>query len=640
MSSDKLVFDLASEIESTTSVFVKKDWLNILDNMNANYSSNQSVIDTSQLSNSNKWMSYREAYLLVPMLLTIAVPLNAAPVFLPAGADPIVGTLVATTGDYAIGLKNWYGQIIHSLTLDYNGTTIIQQTPFINMWNCFKLLSTLSYQDILTLGSTIGFYPDDSASFEYHPVAAAGATVADFSPSGTGTCNNSNVGFNETCSSPGATKNNFNSGAGNIGFLTRQSWINFDPAATVYSTFTTGSLASTYNSLLSATKTQELWKSYISIKTSQTAGVAGRLTISVTGQIFLKHLSSFFDRAPLLKGVFMKLTLNLNNASSTLVVQQSGTTALTRKMYCSGVSVPIGGVNPLMVASSGLTQSYTMSNAGVVAISYTPNGAANLLQNGSAAGENIFTTDISVGARVLNQTIRSMTGFDTAEGYIKSVYLYIPAYIFNPVFEQAYLSSPIKHIKYTDVYQYQILNIQGASGQINHLVTNGIANIKSVLLIPFFSASSGVVATLGQNENTGFLQGTPVFQSPFDSAGCGTTSPLCHLSNFNVQISGQNAIYNLQKYTFEEFSNQLYGQYSVNGGLTDGLSSGLIGKTDFEMSYCYYYVNVERMLPVEQSVPKSVQIVGTNMSAKACDYWVFVEYGVDIKIDAITGARV
>ena len=60
----------------------------------------------------------------------------------------------------------------------------------------------------------------------------------------------------------------------------------------------------------------------------------------------------------------------------------------------------------------------------------------------------------------------------------------------------------------------------------------------------------------------------------------------------------------------------------------------------FEMGYCYYYVNVERMLPVEQSVPKSVQIIGQNVSAKACDYYVFVEYGVEISIDALTGARV
>jgi hypothetical protein len=79
--------------------------------MNQNYNSNQSVIDTSQLSNSNKWASYREAYLLMPLLLTLSTP---AGVFKPSSAS----------SDYAIGLKNWFGSIIHSFTLDYMGTTI------------------------------------------------------------------------------------------------------------------------------------------------------------------------------------------------------------------------------------------------------------------------------------------------------------------------------------------------------------------------------------------------------------------------------------------------------------------------------------------------------------------------------------
>jgi hypothetical protein len=90
----------------------------------------------------------------------------------------------------------------------------------------------------------------------------------------------------------------------------------------------------------------------------------------------------------------------------------------------------------------------------------------------------------------------------------------------------------------------------------------------------------------------------------------------------------------------EQFNNQLYGQNAVNGGLTDGLTSGLVGRQEFDMQYCYYYVNVERMLPVEESVPKSVQIIGQNLSSKTCDYYVFVEYGVSIAIDALTGARV
>jgi hypothetical protein len=201
------------------------------------------------------------------------------------------------------------------------------------------------------------------------------------------------------------------------------------------------------------------------------------------------------------------------------------------------------------------------------------------------------------------------------------------------VFESAYLSSPVKTIKYTDIYQYQVLNI-GANSTFNNLLTNGIANIKSVLLIPFFSSTSSVAQT------TGLPAGIPCFQSPFDPAGCGCTSPLVQLSNFNVVVSGQNAIYNQQRYSFEEWNNQLYGQNAVNGGMTDGLTSSLINSLGFEMEYCYYYVNVSRMLPVEESVPKSIQIVGQNYSGKAIDLYCMIEYGVEVSIDILTGSRV
>ena len=264
--------------------------------------------------------------------------------------------------------------------------------------------------------------------------------------------------------------------------------------------------------------------------------------------------------------------------------------------------------------------------------------------------------NISVGGRCLDNTITGITTSNMSQ----SVYLYIPAYTFNPVFEQAYLSSPVKQIKYTDVYQYQVLSVSGGN-TFNNLLTNGIANVKSVLILPFFSANANTTsitpvqaglgtgvylaavgsAVLGSvNNNTGFLNGTPVWQSPFDTAGTGTTSPMCWLSNFNIQVSGQNAIYNTQRYNFEQFNNQLYGQNAVNGGLTDGITSGLIDRQKFDMCYSYYYVNVERMLPVEMSVPKSIQILGQNLSSKALDLYCFIEYGVEVSIDVLTGARV
>ena len=278
----------------------------------------------------------------------------------------------------------------------------------------------------------------------------------------------------------------------------------------------------------------------------------------------------------------------------------------------TSVSNPLGGVNPLMIASQEAN-----------------NGALNL-------GTGSYLANVSVGAICLNGQMATTAGVGTGQ-LSKSIYLYIPAYTFNPVFEQAYLSAPVKQIKYTDIYQYQVIGI-GAGQTFNNLLTNGIANIKSVLLIPFFSATTTAVG--GINPSTGLPAGIPAFQSPFDPAGTGCTSPLVQLSNFNIVVSGQNAIYNQQRYSFEQFNNQLYGENSVNGGMTDGLCSGLINSLGFEMEYCYYYVNVSRMLPVEESVPKSVQVIGQNFSGRAIDLWCFIEYGVDVSVDILTGARV
>jgi hypothetical protein len=182
---------------------------------------------------------------------------------------------------------------------------------------------------------------------------------------------------------------------------------------------------------------------------------------------------------------------------------------------------------------------------------------------------------------------------------------------------------------YTDIYQYQITNQISAGGTFNNLISNGIANIKSVLVLPFYSSTNP--------QDT--LRQSPI-QSPFDPAGAGPTSPLCLFNQFNVQISGQNAIYNTERYSYEQFANQLYGQHAVNGGLTDGMTSGLIDQKAFEMEYCYYYVNCARMLPVEEAVPKSISILGTSQSGCPIDLFIFVEYGVEVSLDVLTGARV
>jgi len=583
MSCDKLVFDLSQEVEGSPSVFVKKDWLNILDNQNGSYSSNQSVIDTSQLTNSNRYLSYREGYLAVPMLLTLATTtLATSENFLPANTR--------NSADYAVGLKNWFGQIVHSLTLDYNSTTIIQQTPYCNMWNSFKLMTSLSWGDITSQGASIGFYPDDPLTFSFEAAASL---------SGQGTCNNSNLLIASPVVNNGF--NRFKSTQGNTGFLMRSQYINFDSAG--------DSGSGTYNDLLTNTACTNIWKSFISSKVNGVnTTTQGQFQVSIMAIIYLKHLHSFFNSVPLIKGAFMKATLNLNNTSVAFT-----SAATTGAITINSVSNAVGGVCPLMIASAA-----TGNGGETLSVSTIINDTATS-----------YIANLSVGAVCLDPTLSTFVG----QGQLsRSIYLYVPAYVFNPVFESAYLSSPIKQIKYTDIYQYQITNIQ-SNGQINQLITNGIANVKSILLLAFYSPIAG-------SGNTGLPTGLPVFQSPFDTAGCGSQSPMVQLSNFNIVVSGQNMIYNTQQRAYEQFQNQFYGTNAVNGGMTDGLTSGLIDRLGFDMIYGSYYVDISRMLPVEESVPKSIQVVGTNQSAKVIDLYVFVEYGVDISIDALTGVRV
>jgi hypothetical protein len=46
------------------------------------------------------------------------------------------------------------------------------------------------------------------------------------------------------------------------------------------------------------------------------------------------------------------------------------------------------------------------------------------------------------------------------------------------------------------------------------------------------------------------------------------------------------------------------------------------------------------MLPVEVNVPKAIQIIGQNMSAKPVDLFCFISYSIDVSIDLLSGSRV
>jgi hypothetical protein len=560
---------MASQSESEPNIFLKKDYIQILDNQSGNYNSNQAVIDTSQISNSNKYINYREAYLNVPLTLCLATT-TASNTFNPTGANAV---------DYGIGLKNSYFSMIHSLSVDLGGTTICQTTPYQSLWNNFKLLTTLSYQDLLTIGPSIGFYPDNSASWSYNTAASVYGSI--------GVSNNVN-----NFSAPVVTGAANAHETTNSGMYQRQRAWNFNIAGL------TAPTQSAFSALISQSSLNTIYKSNV-IKVA-----AGIWQCQIVATIYLRHLHSFFDKLPLVKGAFMKITLNLNNSVCAFTADTGATKVLTQVQGSS--SFPLGGVNALLISSA-----------------VAGSGMANL----QAGVTTTYVASICVGATALDATARTA---GATNGFLVNMSLVAPCYTFNGQYEQAYLSNVVRKVDYTDIYQYQVLNVPSNSsgGSFNNLITNGISGLKSVLVIPFHSPVAAV------------NNGISPLQSAFDPAGGGTTSPLTFLNNFNVVISGQNALYNSEKYTYEAFLNQLLGCNGVNGSQVDGLSSGLISQLDFESCYNYFYVNVERSLPIERGVSKSVNIIGQNMSAFAVDLYVFVEYSVSVQINIITGQRV
>ncbi len=614
-SADPLVFDMSQMSEATPSVFTKRDMLALQDQQNGNYASNQIVLDTSQLANSNKYMAYRDAYLSVPMMLAassmpIAASANSSALQSPASTSQ--------SCDFAFGLKNWFGTIVHSMILDYSGTTIIQQTPLSGLWNCFVLNTTMSLGDLETIGASIGFYPDD-VNFAYSTGTAGGLTK--------GVTNTFN-----TVAQGSLVKHAGGQQFSNKGMYERQNKLWTSEEAN------TGGVGATVSTLLGASAMDGLYTSRVLSRVNAVDGdaaaiKAGCIVYSIQAQIYLKHLHSFFSQIPLLKGVFFRLTLNINNVVMSL--KQSTGSDAGFDLSSSVITSPLGGVNPILIASladasagSGPVTSI-LGNDGTAVRANT--FSESILTHHSSATDLRVT--LNVGNKIIDSVQRKQiydAGGDVTSSLSASCVLNVPAYTFNPSFEEAYLSQPVKTIMYSDIFQFTTNSTK--KGPFNYLITNGISNIKSVLVLPMLNSITGTGGTGAET--------LPPFQSPFDTCGSGTTAPYAALNNFNVVVAGQNMVYNQVQYDYQQFEDQLRGINSINGGLVDGLTSGLIDFHKFQRMYRYYYINCARMLPIDEAVPKSVSISGTIQSELDITFYVFIEYGVQVSVDCLTGARV
>ena len=557
MSADQLLFDMASAPTDSANVFVKKDYFSVLDDQNGRYQGNQSILQLSSLANSNRYMDYKNSYITVPMLLTLS-------------SDAVNTTFLPATdasAPFTMGLKAWFGHVIHSVQVDYNNSTAQQLTSFQSLINVFKLHTTMSKDQIAVLGSSIGYYPDSSTTWGYSTAS--------------GLQNNNNALLANTA-------NGNNQATGNKGLFKRQQSIAYDPTAI---TRVDNGAGSAFSVLQSVANTQALYRNYVISAQDSTAGLRGVLQTAVIGKIFSRHISDFLAKIPLVKGSFIKLTLNLNQPVVSFSTDANNVISQT------AVNSPLGGVNPIMMsAPADGTSSVVASLA--------------------------YTASLAVGATAPTSA-NHPTSIITSP-LANSVEFHCPALQFAPVFETAYLSAPVKRFSYSDFYNYNIIN---RTGRITELITNGVANQEKFVVVPFLSgASNGTEAV-------------PPIQSCLTTDGA-TTSPV-QLNDLNILLSGATVLQQNYRYSYEMFLEQMLGCGGVNGGMIDEVSSGIIDEVAFNNNYAYSVVDTSRMLDVEKSVPKSLQLnCNIQSSALAVDLYTFILYKNDFAVDCLTGARV
>jgi hypothetical protein len=611
---DSIVFEESVASEVSMSDFVDKQFLYVNDNNNGSYSS-QVVLDSTPLSNSGAYLNWSEAFIVIPLQLQLDFTLS-------------VGNVVpATSLDYVAALKSGYWNLIHSMTVEYNNSNVISQTPFTNVFCNFKNITSWSQEDLKNWGDVTGFCPDSSKSWAY--LTAEPANTSALAGSGSGLSNNRNapvvsISTLTVTAAGGAITANSQSyntttratsssvdvrQAWNEGLFVRQNAINYNPTLPAVN-----ALSTNQGAIMGAAQCDAVFRSYVVTATNN------RRTFLIDAVIRLKDVADFFDKIPLMKGATMRIFLNTNQCYFQVTQSAPRYTAATGvleeqsvlTLSASPVILGGGGTNPVMFASNGIGQ-----------------GAANLtpLQSMAVAALTCVT---NVSLSIVRQQFSQMTAGAPACP-ISSVRLYCPAYVMNGFSEQRYLAlSPTKKIIYEDIFQFSFPN-QNTNSPFNILVSQGIPNLKSVLVLALLPVASNGAAG-------GAIKSSSIL-SPFSSTPS-SPDPLS-IQNFQIQISGRNLFNQQQQYDYENFVEQLSASNQLNGGLTTAMASGLVSKADFQSLYRYYYGNCSRSIDSEQGVAKSVQILGTIASAAAqtVDLMVFCTYERTITVDVRTGLK-
>jgi hypothetical protein len=571
-------------------------------------------------------------------------------------------------------MKSGYWNILHNMSVEFNNSTIVQQSNFLNVFCSFKANTSWSDADVKNWGAVTGYCPDTSTSWVFN--GAANSVTNTLGASGCGLCNNRNglflpilsksvsasayvagppIAVTTTTTTNSTQKTLADLGSSGInslrndGFYQRQKWLNFSLTTNDGSAATQQGSNQAFllgNAALAGGGTPFANFNAVFMSCVQTTATSRAMIFPAI--VRLKDVCDFFAKCPLLKGSTMRFYMNTNQVQ---FMTQSYDTIQ------NDPASSVDGITTITPGSMGLVGQPTILGGGqtcpiMVASADIGQGSENLGGGGGAANNTAILHTLSIAKTQFLSGVAYPAAAGGAGGAtiaaaiytapITSVRLYCPAYTFAPLAEARYLSlSPTKKIIYNDIFQYTIPASSVALGStFSVLVTNGIPNLRSIVAMGFLPNATATTAGNGVTTNAGIFQSQSVgtLQSPFSSSG-GSPDPII-IQNFQIQVSGKNLFINQLYYDYEQFVEQLVSSNHLNGSLTTSLGSGQISQTDFQRLYRYYYGNVSRHLPSEDGVSKSIQLLGQIVGGVAPTMLVFCEFEKEIVVDVRSGMRI
>jgi hypothetical protein len=580
-SSDQFLFEASSFPDTASEPFVQKKTVFIQDEQNGVYSG-QISFTLESIANSGLWADYSNAYILLPFTVVATCDRNVS-------NNPINPSLIS--------IKNGFQQLVHSLQVSWNGQTLIQQSNFLNAFTTFKLMTEMSVNDVEKDGASWGFASDTASSFRYNEDGNV-----DGGADGAGFSNNRVLATPidyTTRGSDGATANE--------GLAKRISWVydNSDNGGTGRQ----NSLGGTLHRVVDQNALNQ--RGAYGVYNEAGVGAARKYYWTYNAKIKLAWLHDLFDKLPLTRNSFLKISIFYNSSVSTKVKYTHAGQSIT----LDGAPLLTGRTNPIMFCSAErpVVDLPRSAQPGFALFNTLELDAGGIDGNDIPALNADRTLTIQAGLGRINDVAHPLS----------SGRLYIPLYQMNEPYLQQYLNTnPSITVPYYDLFQYRINGVP-AGGDTNQLITSGIVNPLQLVMIPLVTADPAAIIY-------------DPLASPFTTEP-GTTSPLAQLSNLQIYVSGQAVFSNGPlDYTWEQYLNEIK-PLGLNGGNSMGLTSGLLDENKWDVGFHYVCVDLSRRVPIDDGIAKSISVQFRNNSNLAFDFLIFVKYGRTLTIETATG---